>query len=370
MYEAYYELSGPPFQLTPDSRFYFESTAHARAVAHLTFGLAQGEGFVVVTGEVGAGKTTLIEHVLGRLNRETYAVARINTTQVSGDDLFRLAMAGYGIDAPGADKATLLLRFEEVLSDHRLSGKRCLLIVDEVQNLSLAALEELRMLSNITEGGRASLQTILLGQPQFRRMLATQDLDQLRQRVLASYHLGPLTREETRAYVLHRLGTVGWHGRPRWDEAAFAAAFEHSGGLPRRINRLCSRVLLYGALEETDEITRAMVDTTAEELAQDLEGGRPTAIAQAGAVDGHAAAPGLVPGAMEGGLARAGLLTQELARLSTDLHAELHAELDRESTAVAELRQRLDALEQRMARRDRVFQKLLDALGAHGVGSP
>ena len=161
--------------------------------------------------------------------------------------------------------------------------------------------------------------------------------------MLASYHLGPLTREETRAYVLHRLGTVGWHGRPRWDEAAFAAAFEHSGGLPRRINRLCSRVLLYGALEETDEITRAMVDTTAEELAQDLEGGRPTAIAQAGAVDGHAAAPGLVPGAMEGGLARAGLLTQELARLSTDLHAELHAELDRESTAVAELRQRLDA---------------------------
>jgi putative secretion ATPase (PEP-CTERM system associated) len=364
MYEAFYELSGPPFQLTPDSRFYFESTAHARAVAHLTFGLAQGEGFVVVTGEVGAGKTTLIEHVLGQISRETYAVARINTTQVSGDDLFRLAMAGYGIDAPGADKATLLLRFEEVLSDHRLSGRRCLLIVDEVQNLSLAALEELRMLSNITEGGRASLQTILLGQPQFRRMLATQDLDQLRQRVLASYHLGPLTREETRAYILHRLGTVGWHGRPRWNDDAFAAVFAHSGGLPRRINRLCSRVLLYGALEEADEITRAMVETTAEELAQDLEGGRPAA-----AVDGHAgAAPALPPNASpQAGFGRAELLTQELARLSSDLHAELHAEIDRESTAVAELRQRLDALEQRVARRDRVFQRLLDALSASGV---
>jgi len=360
MYESYYDLSGAPFQLTPDSRFYFESRAHARAVAHLTFGLAQGEGFVVVTGEVGAGKTTLLEHVLTLLNRETYAVARINTTQVSGDDLFRLAMAGYGIDAPGADKSTLLLRFADVLSDHRLSGRRCLLIVDEVQNLSLAALEELRMLSNITEGGRASLQTILLGQPQFRKMLATTDLDQLRQRVLASYHLGPLTSDETRAYILHRLGTVGWAGRPRWEEAAFGAVFAHSGGLPRRINRLCSRVLLYGALEETDDITAAMVDTTAEELAQDLEGGLVAA--------GPPAANGVAHVASD--FAHPGIGHPDFAKLSHDLHAELHAELDRESTAVAELRQRLDVLESRVARRDRVFQRLLEALSGHSPHQP
>jgi general secretion pathway protein A len=330
MYEAYYDLSGAPFQLTPDSRFYFESAAHARAVAHLTFGLAQGEGFVVVTGEVGAGKTTLIEHLFGQLDRETYAIARINTTQVSGDDLFRLAMAGYGINAPDASKATLLLRFEAVLSEHRLSGRRCLLIIDEVQNLSLAALEELRMLSNITEGGRASLQTILLGQPQFRKMLASPDLDQLRQRVLASYHLGPLTREETRAYILHRLGTVGWSGRPRWDDAAFGAVFAHSAGIPRRINRLCARVLLYGALEETDDVTASMINTTAEELAQDLEGGRP-------------APP---PAAAR----------------------EFGAEPRHDGLATAELRLRLEALEQRVARRERVFQRLLDALSAYGAG--
>ncbi len=342
MYESYYDLSGAPFQLTPDSRFYFESRAHARAVAHLTFGLAQGEGFVVVTGEVGAGKTTLIEHVLSQVSRETYAVARINTTQVSGEDLFRLAMAGYGIDAPEASKSTLLLRFEEVLGEHRLSGRRCLLIVDEAQNLSLAALEELRMLSNLTEGGRASLQTILLGQPQFRRMLASPDLDQLRQRVLASYHLGPLTREETRGYVLHRLGTVGWHGRPRWEDASFAAVFEHSGGLPRRINRLCSRVLLYGALEETDEITKAMVETTAEELAQDLEGG---------------GAP--VPA---GGLVRMG------RDLHADLHHALHGEAHDGGAALAELRLRLDALESRVARRERVLQRLLDTLSTYAAG--
>ena len=236
--------------------------------------------------------------------------------------------------------------------------------MDEVQNLSLAALEELRMLSNITEDGRASLQTILLGQPQFRRMLASPDLDQLRQRVLASYHLGPLTaRGDPR---LHRApaDTVGWHGNPHWDEAAFAAVHAIPAAF-RGGSTGCARGCCCSARwRRPTRSPRAMVDDTAEELAQDLEGGRPTAIAQAGAVDGHAAAPGLVPGAMEGGLARAGLLTQELARLSTDLHAELHAELDRESTAVAELRQRLDALEQRMARHDRVFQQLLDALGA------
>jgi hypothetical protein len=262
-------------------------------------------------------------------------------------------MAGYGIDAPQASKSTLLLRFEEVLSEHRLSGRRCLLIVDEVQNLSLAALEELRMLSNLTEGGRASLQTILLGQPQFRRMLASPDLDQLRQRVIASYHLGPLTSEETRAYILHRLGTVGWRGRPRWDDAAFAAVFAHSGGLPRRINRLCSRVLLYGALEETDQVTQAMVDTTAEELAQDLEGGRPAAASP------DFAAPGFA--------------TPGFAVMRTDLHADLREALRGAGNghdaaaagALAELRLRVEALESRVAMRERVFQRLLDTLNSH-----
>lgn len=319
MYERYYEFSTPPFQLTPDSRFYFDSRAHARANAHLTFGLAQGEGFIVVTGEVGAGKTTLIERLLDQLDADTYIVARINTTQVSGEDLFRLAMAGFGLDAPEDSKSSLLLQFEDVLRDHRLSGRRSLLIIDEAQNLSLAALEELRMLSNLTEGGRASLQTLLAGQPQFRRMLASPDLDQLRQRVLASYHLGPLTREETRGYILHRLTTAGWQGRPTWQEAAFGVVHDHSGGIPRRINRLCSRVLLLGALEQSDEITAAMVQGTAEELAADLEGGA-------------AAVAGRPP---------------PLAAGSQDLVA---------------LTQRIDGLEAKLARRERVFQRLLDLL--------
>jgi general secretion pathway protein A len=134
-------------------------------------------------------------------------------------------------------------------------------------------MEELRMLSNITVDGRASVQTILLGQPQFRPILASKDWEQLRQRVLASYHLGPLTAEETRGYIEHRLRTVDWQGDPAWEDAAFDAVHRHTGGIPRRINTLCSRVLLFGSLEETHTITATMVDDTAEELNRDLGAG-------------------------------------------------------------------------------------------------
>src|ERR1700754_1601494 len=131
MYENFFGFTASPFQQTPDSRFVFGSKVHKRAIAHLTFGLAQGEGFIIVTGEVGAGKTTLVERLWSQLGRETYTLVRINTTQVSGDDLFRLAMAGFGVNETGADKATMILRFGEVLRQHQQTGRRCLLVVDE-----------------------------------------------------------------------------------------------------------------------------------------------------------------------------------------------------------------------------------------------
>lgn len=335
MYEKFYDFTGMPFQLTPDSRFFYGSKGHSRAIAHLIYGLSQGEGFIVVTGEVGAGKTTLVERLWSELDRDTYTLARINTTQVSGDDLFRLAMTAFGIPSAGFDKATLLRDFEQMLRAYSAGGRHCLLVVDEAQNLSTAALEELRMLSNVTVEGQSSLQTILLGQPQFRRKLASPDLDQLRQRVLASYHLGPLSDDETRAYIEYRLNAVGWHAFPTFTDGAFSAIFRYTGGIPRRINRLCSRVLLYGALEESDTITGPMVDSTATELQRDLEGvtaGQPTAtvadelVAQLGEAFGAG-------GAGYGG---------------------------ERGPSYAELARRVQALEDAVARRERVFQRLMD----------
>ena len=324
MYEKFYNLTNMPFQLTPDSRFFFGSRGHSKAIAHLNYGLAQGEGFIIITGEVGAGKTTLVEWLRSQMDPATYTVARVNTTQVSESDLFRLAMAGFGLADENLTKAALLHRFEEVLRRHAMGGRRCLLIVDEAQNLSLAALEELRMLSNITVDGRTSLQTILLGQPQFRRMLASPNLDQLRQRVLTSYHLGPLSQEETRAYVEHRLNAVGWNDDPHWDDDAFTSVFSHTGGIPRRINRLCTRVLLYGVLEETHQITRVVVDNTAVELQQDLDGVRKDA--------------------------------EEMQAMDDPLALEHDAD-------TSDLAGRVDALERQMAQRERVFRRLTQMLG-------
>ena len=332
MYENFYNLSGMPFQLTPDSRFFFGSRGHSKAIAHLNYGLAQGEGFIIITGEVGAGKTTLVEWLRSQMDAEAYTIARVNTTQVSEEDLFRLAMAGFGLTDEGAGKAALLQRFDGVLRAHLMAGRRCLLIVDEAQNLSLAALEELRMLSNITVDGHTSMQTILLGQPQFRRMLASPNLDQLRQRVLTSYHLGPLSEDETRAYIEHRLHAVGWVDDPQWDDEAFEAVFAQTGGIPRRINRLCSRVLLYGVLEETHRITRAVIEATAGELAHDLEGSQAE----------WATGP----------------------ELSIGSSVPSHRPADLQSNAMsADLLNRVEALEQQMARREQVFRKLTKMLG-------
>ena len=323
MYETFYNLTAMPFQLTPDSRFFFGSKQHSRAIAHLNYGLAQGEGFIIITGEVGAGKTTLVEWLRTQVDQDAYSIARVSTTQVREDDLFRLAMAGFGLADEGLGKAALLGRFEQLLRDHQASGRRCLLIVDEVQNLSVAALEELRMLSNLAVDGRTPLQTILLGQPQFRRALASSSLDQLRQRVLTSYHLGPLTREETRAYIEHRLAAAGWDGDPQIEDSAYDAIFAHTDGVPRRINRLCSRVLLYGALEERHEVTAAIVEQTSEELHRDLEG------------------------------ARAEWTNLPPVPSSTTANGY----------GSADLVSRVEALEQRMAQREQVFRRLTEMLG-------
>lgn len=272
MYTDFYNLDALPFQLTPDHRFFFSSTVHSKAMAHLTYGLAQEEGFIIVTGEVGTGKTTLVEYLLSTLDPSRYIAAKIVTTQITGDDMLRLVAGAFGIAHEGIDKAALLGRIEEFLVHSHEDQMRCLLLVDEAQNLTVQALEELRMLSNFQIGEQAPLQSFLLGQPQFRQLLATRELEQLRQRVIAAYHLHPLSEEEVRAYVEHRLKTVGWKNDPEIDVQAYESIYAYSKGVPRKINTLCARLLLYGFLEQRHEIDRPAVERVADDLQQETEG--------------------------------------------------------------------------------------------------
>lgn len=270
MYTEFYRLKALPFQLTPDPRFFFASTGHNRAMSHLTYGLHAAEGFIVITGEVGTGKTTLVDLLLSQLDSSAYAAAKIVTSQLGGEDTLRMVAAAFGVYTPGMEKAAILRRLEDFVLHNMRSRRRSLIIIDEAQNLSIAALEELRMLSNFGIGASAPLQSFLIGQPQFRAIMASSELDQLRQRVIASYHLGPMSEAETKDYVLHRLKTVGWENDPTIDDAAFAAIFRYTDGVPRRINNLCSRLLLWGYLEERHVIAGADTVQVAEELQAEL----------------------------------------------------------------------------------------------------
>lgn len=270
MYERYFGLSGKPFQLNPDPDFYFGSRGHKRAMAYLEYGLHQGEGFIVITGEVGAGKTTLLRGLLRQLPRDTIVPMQLVSTQVDSDDLLRMVANAFGLQADGVDKSTLLTGLQRYFEGLHADGRRALLIVDEAQNLSPRAVEELRMLSNFQEGNRSLVQSFLVGQPEFRGIMQRPEMRQLKQRVIASYHLGPLDPEETRAYVEHRLRRVGWSTDPAFEPDAFERIHEGSGGVPRRINTICDRLMLAAYLGEKHEIAADDVATVVEEMETEL----------------------------------------------------------------------------------------------------
>jgi len=269
VYTDYYGLSEQPFRLTPDARFYFDSRTHKKAMAYLGYGLAQGEGFIVITGEVGAGKSTLAQHLLTTIDRARLNAISLVSTQVEGDDMLRLAAQGMGLAVAGLSKAQLLDEVERWLDEQARARKRTLLIVDEAQNLSISALEELRMLSNFQIGGQALLQILLLGQPEFRQKLASAALEQLRQRVIATHHLDPMGEAELGPYIEHRLTLAGWQGRPQFTPEAFFALHRHSGGIPRRVNQLASRLLLFAAVEQLSTIDGEAVEAVMADLAAD-----------------------------------------------------------------------------------------------------
>lgn len=269
MYLDYYHLNRLPFQITPDASFFFDGRPHRRALSTVAYGLSKNEGFVVITGEVGAGKTTLFEYTLSRLADDRIVAVKINTTQVGSENLLRLIAAQFGLSVGGGSKAELLCALEDELVRLHHQRKVALVVVDEVQGLSHDALEELRMLSNFQSNGKPLLQMLLVGQPEFRQRLAEPDLEQLRQRIIASFHISRLSTDDTRGYVEHRLKFAGWDGRRIFAPDSFAAIFEATGGLPRRLNRLCDRLLLFGYLEDRGVLTAADVAEVVEEMREE-----------------------------------------------------------------------------------------------------
>lgn len=269
MYESFYGLTSKPFQLNPDPTFYFGSKQHRRATAYLEYGLHQNEGFIVVTGEVGAGKTTIVRGLLNKLDSAKVVAAQLVSTQLDAEDTLRMVAAAFGVHTKSLGKSDVLLALEAFLVDVTRQGKRCLLIVDEAQNLTPRAVEELRMLSNFQFETHALLQSFLIGQPEFRGIMQSPHMQQLRQRVIAACHIGPMAQDETQAYIEHRLKCAGYTSPPLFSGEAYEAIFRRSGGIPRRINSLCDRLLLSGFLAGKKAFTLSDVEEVAKEISDE-----------------------------------------------------------------------------------------------------
>jgi general secretion pathway protein A len=272
MYTEHYGLTGKPFQLTPDLRFFYPSRGHQRARSYLRYGLEQGEGFVVITGHVGTGKTLLIQTLLREIADQNIACARIATANLAAERLPAAVASALGLPFEGKSKEAIARSLERSLRKARNSLDHVLLVVDEAQTLRSDVLEELRILSNLEAGGRALLQVFLIGQSELQRNLRQANMSQLRQRIVASYHLEPLSDQDTRRYIAHRLHAVGWSGKPSFGEGAWARIHGATQGVPRKINILMDRLMLFGYLEELFALDESHVDTVLEELQVELAG--------------------------------------------------------------------------------------------------
>ncbi|MDT0582617.1 MULTISPECIES: XrtA/PEP-CTERM system-associated ATPase [Alteromonadaceae] len=269
MYESYYGLNSKPFQLTPDPAFFYASKLHKRAMSYLQYGLSQKEGFIVITGGIGTGKTTIANSLLDNMKEDIFA-AQIVTPKLTPDELVKLVAAKFELDVENKSKTQILELLERFLNQLSEQGKRALLLVDEAQNLPLETIEELRMLSNFQKSGRPLLQSFLLGQDELQPILRAPNMEQFRQRIVASCHLAPLNAEEAIEYIEFRLNHAGYKGEALFTDEAYEAIHEFSLGVPRRMNTLMDRILLYGFLEEVESFTLEHVESVIEEVRSEM----------------------------------------------------------------------------------------------------
>jgi putative secretion ATPase (PEP-CTERM system associated) len=368
MYESYFGLSSKPFQLNPDPNFYFASKQHRRAMAFLEYGLHQNEGFIVVTGEVGAGKTTIVRGLFNKLDSTKVVAAHLVSTQLDAEDTLRMVAAAFGVRTRSSGKSDVLLALEAFLVDVARQGRRCLLIVDEAQNLTPHAVEELRMLSNFQFETQGLLQSFLIGQPEFRSIMQSPYMQQLRQRVIAACHIGPMDQDETRGYIEHRLKCAGYVGQPLFHDEAYAALFKASNGVPRRINSLCDRILLAGFLGGKSKFKAADVEEVAKELNEET------------------LSPGVAPldppGVAEirprdGRLAETRLMDLNLARIELDTQTAEEALRTIDETKQGISEQRIVRIERSLIRVERsiaatlnLLQRMVKSIQAQKSGTP
>lgn len=265
MYERFYELRERPFALSPDPDYLYPSRVHREAMDYLRYGLESHAGFIVITGEIGSGKTTLLQTVLRGLDSQT-TVGRIVNTMLEPRELLETIMIDFGLDPSGRSKPVMLRDLAQYLVDQRLAGRLILLVIDEAQNLSLAALEELRMLSNLETEKSKLLEIVLVGQPNLRDKLAAPELEQLRQRITVSYHLNPLDAEETAKYINHRLRRASTGAPLEFPREVTAIIHSRSRGIPRIINVICDATLVFGYAEERRQIDPALMTDVLIEL--------------------------------------------------------------------------------------------------------
>jgi len=269
VYLEFYGLKQSPFDITPNPRFLFHSTKHQEAFNHLLYGIRERKGFVQLTGEVGAGKTTLCRALLEQLDGH-FSTALILNPVLSGDELMKAIATEYGLDVKGKDRLETMATISDYLLRQTLAGKETVLIVDEAQNLTEELLEQVRLISNIETDDRKLLQIVLMGQPELRERLNSHKLRQLRQRITVRYHLNPLSRAEVGQYIRHRLALAGSQGKPTFTAPAIWRVYKYSKGIPRLVNALCDKALLAGFVERSHRINYRLVGRAIRELEGDI----------------------------------------------------------------------------------------------------